>query len=493
MRLLRWLRAPPKKEGMAGWLLLDLLERPQDLPEEAYSAGPYRIFITRKGARPLYAAALEEGYLPLLPRIRWCVQRLKEEAELDLREATWEEVYGQLSAQAKLLLKAEDTWAAHLAVLEALGLSRLAPYILDDRVQEVYVDAPFAPLYLDHLSHGRCSTDHVLEPREKNALQFLLEAFSDTAYSYTTPSLKGELTILGKRLRLAVDLQPLSYNGFNMNMRKVSLAQLSLADLLAQHFLSFEAACFLLACLELGAGLAVVGPTGSGKTTLLNCLDPLLPPELRRLYIEDVVESQDLLPFGYRQVKLQVEPVEGWARSRRKAQEVVKALHKNPDIIILGEVQTAEHSRALFHALSAGVQVLCTFHASSCERALARWLQVHRVPALLLPELHLMVGLRREGPGARRVWEICEPYEGEGGIRLRPLYSRNDGGLMRAAGFDQMALAAKLGTTRQEVERRMREIARALGSCLDGGRVAQQQLLGRYWRARQAPLQEAAA
>lgn len=468
------------------WLLLDLLPHEQDLPPNRYAVGPYIVGIEQRAERRDYSVGLAARYIELLPRIRWCVAKLKEQAELNFEEPTWEGVFGHLLVQARLLLGQEEPWLAELAVLEALGLSRLAAYVLDDKVLEVYVDAPSRPAYLDHLKYGRCDTQHVLEQKERNALCLLLEAFSDTAYSYRTPSLKGELALLGRRLRLALDLYPLSYSGFSLSLRKLGLAQLSLLDLCEQGFLSLEAAALLLAGLELGASLVIVGPTGSGKTSLLNCLDPFLPRDLRRLYIEDVVETNDLLDLGYRQVKLQVEPMEGWARSRSKADEVIKALHKNPDLIVLGEIQTAEHSAAFFHALAAGVQVIATFHSSGCEQALRRWEKVHRIPPSLLLELPLLVGLRKEGQGQRRqLFEICVPVEREG-IALKRLFARSPAGKLEG-GLDLAPLAAKLRLPESHIASRVQEIRRALSFCAAQGVKGLRELTACYWRARAMP------
>jgi type IV secretory pathway ATPase VirB11/archaellum biosynthesis ATPase len=235
-------------------------------------------------------------------------------------------------------------------------------------------------------------------------------------------------------------------------VRKLTSNVLTLADLVRMDVLSVEAGAFLLAALEAGVNVTIVGETGTGKTTLLNALDEGLDPRLRRIYVEDAVETKDLLERGYHQLKLRVDPFErGGETQRTKSAEITKILHRSPDLVILGEIQSEEHSRAFFQALSAGVRGLQTFHSSSPEQAIRRWLELHGVSKANLLDLGVVVQMFRPHKlsSRRHVQSIstvsgrpaAEEPKAEVDSLLRRLYVRaNEGALHRTASWEQVEL-----------------------------------------------------
>jgi pilus assembly protein CpaF len=309
-------------------------------------------------------------------------------------------------------------------------------------VSEFFVDAPGTPVYLDHARHGRCETPVTLTEREREAITTHMDTFKGYTIDFSNPSLKNEFDIFGNRLRVSLDLTPLAVNSFSLDVRKLTSTVLTLADLIRMDVLSGEAACFMLAALELGMNVTIVGETGTGKTTLLNALDEAMNPQLRRIYIEDAVETKDLLGRGYHQLKLKVDPLErGGEGSRTKSAEIIKILHRSPDLVVLGEIQSEEHSRAFFHALSAGIRGLQTFHASSTEQAVRRWIEMHGISKTSVLDLDIIVQMARpERLGSKRlVQSVAMLVEEEGEPRLRDFYARGrDGHLQRIASWDRL-------------------------------------------------------
>ena len=100
-------------------------------------------------------------------------------------------------------------------------------------------------------------------------------------------------------------------------------------------------------------------------------------------------------------------------------------------------IQSEEHSKAFFHALSAGIRGLQTFHASSATQAVRRWREMHGISKANLLDLDVLVQMARpERLGSKRqVFGISLLVEEDGEARLREMYSR---GKYRASSADRL-------------------------------------------------------
>ena len=133
-----------------------------------------------------------------------------------------------------------------------------------------------------------------------------------------------------------------------------------------------------------GIGL-IVGPTGSGKTTTLAALlDWVRRSQHKHIVtIEDPIEYvyPDTVAVAGPSVPLLPAPAlvtqqEVGAHVRSFEQGLVDALRKKPDIILVGEIRTAETLRIALEAAETGHFILSTLHTRGAGKTLGRMRQM---------------------------------------------------------------------------------------------------------------------
>ncbi|NHK31999.1 MAG: type II/IV secretion system ATPase subunit [Asgard group archaeon] len=276
-------------------------------------------------------------------------------------------------------------------IYKIIGLEQLMPLLIDDFVQEIYMDKPKTPLYIDHQNFGRCLTNIIVSESELEHLKTRLCLEKDTILNFLNPSLKVELKTEKFHVRAAVDIPPLANDGLCMNIRKLRKKIWTLPELIKENMITIEAAAYLLFILRRRVNFTIIGEPSSGKTTLANAIDLLTPIPWRKITIEDVIESIEQTQFNKFQTRYSVSPFESKIANHSKSEEIIKLLHRSPSWVFLGEIQTAEHSRALFEALSAGLIGIQTCHGRSVEMMILRWINQHKIPLSSLLALDVLI------------------------------------------------------------------------------------------------------
>jgi len=425
---------PPKEKGIGideCWFTRE--EKP--LPSmknliETYCVPPFRINIYSSKCGLTYYTSKFFGGSKDAETIRKAITLLED--EYPVPETLPTSLYEYMNWFTALIspylagLKSMREDMARFAAYEWIGLGRLYTVFEDSMVDEFFYDSPFSYPYVEHRRHGRCQIPFILSKREVDSLRTQAEIYGQQQATIQTPSIKSDLALERFKVRIGIDLQPVSVAGTSIHIRKVGADAFTLPKLIAENAITLEAASLILAAAYCRINVTILGPSGSGKTTLLNAIDLAMDPRLRRIYIEDAVESLDLSDYGYRQMKLRVQPLEaGNDSERNKMNEVLKSLHRSPDIVILGEIQDSLQCSALFQALESGVVGLQTFHSSSPEQAVRRWVNVMQVRPEQLNDLGILVTMKRPNQlmSGRIVSRISEVDES---MQVRDLYRREE-------------------------------------------------------------------
>jgi twitching motility protein PilT len=147
----------------------------------------------------------------------------------------------------------------------------------------------------------------------------------------------------------------------------------AMAIRLLSHFQNNLRACNLHPELkrltEATTGLIVVsGPTGSGKSTTLAALIEEINAGSARNII--AIESPIEYLFANRRSFIRQREIPTHSPSFEQA--LVDALRENPDVLVVGEMRTAEVMRLTLSAAETGHLVIATMHSATCAEALTR-------------------------------------------------------------------------------------------------------------------------
>jgi len=312
-----------------------------------------------------------------------------------------------------------------VSTYRSLGLLKLMPFLLDNNICEFYVDAPDTLLYLDHFKHGRCISNVKISMNDLLSFITHVKLECGSPLDPENPSLKADISNKLFRIRVSIDIPPLAVDGPTIDVRKFRMSPFTLPELITMGTLPLEVASLILLYARHRANIVIVGEPGSGKTTLLNAIDICLPNFFRRIYVEDVVESIPLHNLGKHQVRLRVEPIEVLERVRTKRSEILKLLHRKPDYVILGELQSREHFEAALSAMISGLRCIQTCHANSVKQFLNRLIHDYGFPSNLVRKTYDLIIMLRRYIGVRefrRVVQVVEIAKNDNEC-LTPIYS----------------------------------------------------------------------
>ena len=294
---------------------------------------------------------------------------------------------------------------------ETAGLGPLEDLLADPRVEEVMVNGP-EDVYVERA--GRIEAAHVAFTDEAAVREAIERILAPTGRRVDELSPMADARLAdGSRVNVVVP--PLAIDGPVISIRRFAAERPGPEELVASGSLAPEAAELLREAITARRTILISGGTGCGKTTLLNALSAWIDQAERIITIEDAAELRLRLPHVLR---LESRPASVEGRGEVTIRDLLRnALRMRPDRIVIGEVRGPE-ALDLLTALNTGHDgALSTIHANSPEDALGRLETLALMAGLELPYeavrrqvmrgIDLIVQVRREADGARRVGEVA--------------------------------------------------------------------------------------
>jgi len=253
-----------------------------------------------------------------------------------------------------------------LALEGALRSTKLWPTLAIMMAEDVTEGYAFlgSNLILDHIIHGRIRVkNYVFDEEELEKFKTFIEADINAGFEFRKSLAEVDITLGRSKFRIALDIPPASRG--SLDIRNLSaISKLSLPRLIKLGSINEEEASTILKSIELGLPILIFGRTGVGKTTLANALLACLPKGLRLISVEEVREIEDLSIYGQHHSPYEVSGKFDFIRF---------LLHRNPDVVFLGEILTKEAAEAFQLAYSSGLKVIATTHARGFPELVEKW------------------------------------------------------------------------------------------------------------------------
>src|SRR3989440_792290 len=395
---------------------------------------------------------IQDPYAELKTRIHHaCIATLgaelfKREATGDLNERVTRAVTEQLVLDRTPLTREERRQIIREITDDILGYGPLEPFLRDDSVTEVMVNA-YDRIYVERL--GKLERTGAAFADNSHLLRIIDKIVSQVGrrVDEASPMVDARLPD-GSRVNAIIP--PLALRGPTLTIRKFSRDPYTMNDLISFGSISPKAAQFLASCVKGKLNILISGGTGTGKTTTLNAMSAFIPGDERIVTIEDAAELQLQQEHV---ITLESRPPNIEGQGEVRIRELVRnALRMRPDRIIVGEVRGPE-TLDMLQAMNTGHEgSLTTIHANTPRDAIHRLEMLVLTAGVELPlraireqiasAFDVIIHLTRLVDGTRRVSRVTEVAGMEGDVvTMQDLFiarsaeeERRDGGKVALLG-----------------------------------------------------------
>jgi pilus assembly protein CpaF len=365
-----------------------------------------------------HSSKAQDPYAELKTRIHHaCIATLgaelfKREGTGDLNERVTRAVTEQLVLDRTPLTREERRQIIREITDDILGYGPLEPFLRDDSVTEVMVNA-YDRIFVERL--GKIERTEAAFVDNAHLLRIIDKIVSQIGrrVDEASPMVDARLPD-GSRVNAIIP--PLALRGPTLTIRKFARDPYTMNDLISFGSISPKAAQFLASCVKGKLNILISGGTGTGKTTTLNAMSAFIPGDERIVTIEDAAELQLQQEHV---ITLESRPPNIEGSGEVRIRELVRnALRMRPDRIIVGEVRGPE-TLDMLQAMNTGHEgSLTTIHANSPRDALSRLETLVMTAGVELPlraireqissAFDLLIQISRLVDGSRRITHVTE-------------------------------------------------------------------------------------
>jgi pilus assembly protein CpaF len=336
----------------------------------------------------------------------------KLEANQDLSERVLRAVTEQLTLDRTPLTREERRRLVREITDDILGYGPLEPFLRDETVTEIMVNAHDS-IYVER--HGKLERTPAAFVDNAHLMRIIDKIVSQVGrrVDESSPMVDARLPD-GSRVNAIIP--PLALRGPTLTVRKFARDPYTMSDLIGFGTITGKAAQFVSACVRGKLNILISGGTGTGKTTTLNALSAFVPNDERIVTIEDAAELQLQQEHV---IVLESRPPNIEGQGEVRIRELVRnALRMRPDRIIVGEVRGAE-TLDMLQAMNTGHEgSLTTIHANSPRDALSRLetlvltggvdLPLRAIREQISSAFDLLIQISRLVDGSRRITHVTE-------------------------------------------------------------------------------------
>lgn len=265
------------------------------------------------------------------------------------------------------------------------GLGILEDILSDERVTDVYVNAPsdLNPIHI--VADGEeCLSNIYLSQDDIDSMITRFRAISGRPFGEANPVLDMDLAEFKTRVSVIGD--PLAAGGLAYAFRKHAKNPWTLPKLINAGSITPLAAGLLSFLIDGSSSILVAGGVGSGKTSLLAAMLLEIPQKYRILTIEDTPElpTETLQRLGWKIQGMHTKSAVGGSDAEISPEMALRAaLRMGNSTLVLGEVRGPE-VKVLYEAMqvgTAGNSVIGTIHGASTGAVFERIVNSLGVPA----------------------------------------------------------------------------------------------------------------